>query len=287
MIIPDQLRNKGFRFIKLGQAGTSYGKCPIEKDYLLSNNYEWYDTGFNFHHMLDEHNYGVLGGFGNLVIIDFDSKWFQDKVKLPPTFTVASGGKGLHHKYFIIEDNPEEMFRKFKVKADWTSPGLPPIGYPFKGQTMADVMSYGGFVVGPGCVHESGRRYEIVDPRPVNSMTIQGMRNCFGEHWNAAEPSLPKIGLSDFSNIDFVQIKRDKKCRDILQDYGVEFKGRYKYECPVHPCSDGNQANAAVYDDQNSFYCFHSEHGGSVIDLIMHLEDCSFKDAVKKLKEYG
>lgn len=81
------------------------GKHPIHKDWAGKNNFSfqddemlyWKKAGFNL---------GVVGGYSDLLIIDFDNADFQAKVLplLPKTFSVKSGGKGLLHLYFKTDD---------------------------------------------------------------------------------------------------------------------------------------------------------------------------------------
>lgn len=62
--IPKQLRRATFKFIPLK------GKRPIEKDWTRKN-YAWDEERIQ-KHIRDGGNYGVVCGYGNLLVIDLD-----------------------------------------------------------------------------------------------------------------------------------------------------------------------------------------------------------------------
>jgi len=92
-MLPEKLRNENFRFIKIRKGD----KRPIEIDWTNKNNYTFDDP--KFVQWLEEgNNYGVVGGFGKLLIVDFDNKDFEEEYlpKLPETLTIQTGGGGKH-----------------------------------------------------------------------------------------------------------------------------------------------------------------------------------------------
>lgn len=99
-VIPKQLRNDKFRFILL----KGRTKIPLEEKWQRENNYRWDDKKLE-QHIKSGNNYGVCGGFGELVIVDFDTKEQYERIKdkLPQTFVVQSGG-GLPHYYYYVND---------------------------------------------------------------------------------------------------------------------------------------------------------------------------------------
>ena len=96
MNIPDKLKNDEFRFVLIAPKG----KAPIEKKWTKGRTFD--DPEVQQH----KGNIGIIGGFGNLVIIDFDEATTMNALipLLPNTFTVQTGGKGLLHLYFITDD---------------------------------------------------------------------------------------------------------------------------------------------------------------------------------------
>ena len=130
--IPQQLHNNGFGFVKL----KSRTKTPFEQDWQNnphshSDIKKWFDSG---------NNYGVLGGYGNLIVIDADTEEISGIVetKLPPTFTVKTG-KGFHF-YYLSRDIHKKIVLKNGDKH------------------YGEIIAKGSQVVAPGSIHpDTGR----------------------------------------------------------------------------------------------------------------------------------
>lgn len=93
-----------------------------------------------------------------------------------------------------------------------------------------------------------------------------------------------KRKLCKENNLDFCQIKKQNNIIEIAEKYGISFfkkSGKYyKTKCIWH--KDENAS--LVFDEQrNTFYCFGCQEHGSVIDLVMKIENCNFIEACKKL----
>lgn len=96
--IPAQLQNPNFRFCLIRQQR----KAPFEKD--------WQNRGYKFDdekllkHLEEGGNYGVIGGYGNLRILDIDREdlipFFADTFK--DTFIVKTGSGKIH--IYILSD---------------------------------------------------------------------------------------------------------------------------------------------------------------------------------------
>jgi hypothetical protein len=104
-IIPEQLQNPEFRFIKLK------AKIPIEKKWQIKANYR-YDDPSLLEWIQQGNNYGIVAGYGNLRIIDCDDTAFANEIrkKLPPTFEVKTGS-GNSHFYIFCHYNKNHIFR--------------------------------------------------------------------------------------------------------------------------------------------------------------------------------
>jgi len=76
-------------------------------------------------------------------------------------------------------------------------------------------------------------------------------------------------------------IKETIPVRQFVLRY-VELSPSGKGLCPFH---DDQVPSLHVNDEQNFWYCFACEKGGSVIDFYMQLEKCDFKTAVQDLHE--
>lgn len=99
-------------------------------------------------------NVGVDCGRSGLVVLDEDAPGELDRactdlgVALPATFTVSTG-KG-QHVYLRQPDGVPWGNARGRL-----------------GAYAVDVRGRGGYVVGPGSVHASGREYRIADPSPI------------------------------------------------------------------------------------------------------------------------
>ena len=98
LVIPVQLRSNSFGFVKL----KAKSKMPFERDWQnkprsCGEIQSWLRRQGS--------NYGVLGGCGDLIVIDADTECLDKVVKdkLPDTFTVRTPKQG-HHYYFICKD---------------------------------------------------------------------------------------------------------------------------------------------------------------------------------------
>lgn len=54
-------------------------------------------------------------------------------------------------------------------------------------------------------------------------------------------------------------------------------------QCPFHSGGQEKTPSLALYTNNNSWYCFACQSGGSNIDLVMQLNECDFKEATRVL----
>jgi|TARA_R100000789_G_C3022233_1_gene153759 hypothetical protein len=91
-----------------------------------------------------------------------------------------------------------------------------------------------------------------------------------------------KAPKRNFNNVNEAQIAQAKQVlvenfyNGKLQTHGKRAKGK----CPFHP---DKTASFTIYLDQNSFYCYGCNFGGSVVDYIMRQQNINFLSAVKRL----
>jgi len=100
--IPKQLQQKGIRFVRIKKQ--TKGKI-VDKDWTNTGNYE-YNSPTLISWLEDGENYGVCGGFNNLIIIDSDTEeltaWIEEN--LPNTFTILSGSHAPYKKHFYYRN---------------------------------------------------------------------------------------------------------------------------------------------------------------------------------------
>lgn len=144
--IPPQLHEQKFLLVR------PRDKIPLEKDWQNTANYSHNDNKLTSH--LDSGgNYGVLCGNG-LIVIDADEVPLQEHVEatFPSTFTINTG-KGKHY-YFFCDGFPKKTVLKDS-----------------NGNHLGEIQSTGSQVIGPGCTHPSGRKYQIEKPQHITQLT--------------------------------------------------------------------------------------------------------------------
>jgi len=161
VIIPTQLWNDNFRFLKLIKGKK---KPTADMGSWQNKNFQYNDTEL-LNHISSGGNYGIIGGYGNLILIDSDSREVTEiSENLPETFTIKTGSKEIYKKhYFFIVDK--------KIK---------PIRLSEKGLgDLGDVRSVGQYVVAPNSIHPSGNSYRVIKDIPITNITEEEIRNTF------------------------------------------------------------------------------------------------------------
>jgi len=156
--IPKQLRNIEFGFVKLRKKT----KKPFEPDwqndpYTFKEIQTWIDEG---------NNYGVIGGYGDLIVIDADTKELDKTVndKLPDTFTVKTPLNG-HHYYYKCKDI------KNKIVLD-------------RGEKhFGEIISSGSQVVGASSIHpETKTKYQAVNNIEIAEISKEEIFNNLADY---------------------------------------------------------------------------------------------------------
>ena len=149
-MIPKQLSSLKFCRIKRGN------KAPFEKDW--TNKLYSYEEISKF----ENENYGVLCGQKDLAVIDCDKDELSLMVSqmLPKTFSVRTGGGGMHFYYFIPELKKKEILN-------------------LDGEHLGEIQSYGTQVVGAGSIHPNGNEYEVVDNVGIETISLKDIDKTF------------------------------------------------------------------------------------------------------------
>ncbi len=155
--IPKQLRSIDFGFVKLRKKS----KKPFEPDWhndphTYREIQTWIDNG---------NNYGVIGGYGDLIVIDADTKELDKAVKdkLPDTFTVKTPQKG-HHYYYKCKDI------KGKIVLDSGK------------KRFGEIISSGSQVVGAGSIHpDTGTKYQVANNIEIAEISKEEIFNNFAD----------------------------------------------------------------------------------------------------------
>lgn len=134
--------------------------------------------------------------------------------------------------------------------------------------------------------------------REVHNADIQrGVAKCFGEddefYWEEFGKACELALIIQRANqpkpkpiVGQVDIQAIKASTDIVANIGKYTKlrkagKRYQGLCPLH--ADKKTPSLVVYPDSQSWHCFGCNRGGDVLDFVMMLENCDFRQAVARL----
>jgi hypothetical protein len=247
--IPRQLQKEGFGFVKL----MPKSKKPFEtawqnNPYNLAKITEWIKSG---------NNYGVAGGYGNLIMIDQDRPEVRDIVetKLPLTFTVKSR-ESRRHSYYLCSEIKEKIVLQ-------TAPG--------KENHYGEIISFGSQVVGPGSIHpETNTPYEVVNNIEIASVSREDVLSALADY----------LPVNTFGKKDYeVEGNNNLNVIEVLRKFGIpaNYTGKQlQIPHPIHGSENGG--NFVANAEKNCWYCFRCETGGGAISLVAVLEgiiDCS------------
>ena len=252
--IPRQLQKESFGFVKLKPKS----KLPFEREWQknphdLRKINQWVKQG---------NNYGVVGGYGGLIIIDADAAVIKELIeaKLPPTFTIKSRGDKRHFYYLCPEIKSKIVFND-KIE---------PAGFLEGEDHYGEIISFGSQVVGPGSIHpETNNPYEIINDIEISNISKEDVYSALAEY-------LPHA----FEKKDYkIEKNIDLNVFDILSKFGVspEYNGRQlQISHPIHGSDNGG--NFVVSQEKNVWHCFRHGSGGGAMGLIAVLEgitDCA------------
>jgi P4 family phage/plasmid primase-like protien len=160
--IPKQLWKNEFRFLKLREKD----KSPTGDMGM------WQQKNFNFKdrkllsHLAKGGNYGIIGGFGHLAIVDADDEEVTKvaEKELPETFTINTGSPEEYKKhFFFITDELCPPIRLSKKHAG----------------DIGDIRTTGQYVVAPNCMHPKGGIYEIEKDLPIAKISKERLIEIF------------------------------------------------------------------------------------------------------------
>jgi hypothetical protein len=205
-IIPKQLQEEDFRFVKIKQKGEDKfekindewhktGECTGKEPYVRINgqwnwrkyNYSLQDKDF-ISYLRNCHAYGIICGYGGLVIVDYDDVEYMKQVlpklqKQLPTFMVKTGS-GKAHAYY-------------KVKGDTGRK----VWHNQDGDVLIELRGEGGQCLAPGSLHPSGEYYRVFKDIPIMELDSLDVLKDF------IKPYMPEI-IKD--NVIFLDPKDDR-----------------------------------------------------------------------------
>lgn len=251
--IPAQLRNLSFRFVRIDIGS----KKPFEKSWNVpgsTTNYSIADPKF-LSWIGSNQNYGVVAGVGGLIVFDADGLMRLTELgvmaELPDTFTVRTGGGGLHLYYLSDLDQKIIMYDRI----------LKEEGKPLH---LGEVQSRGFQAVCPSSIHPNGKAYTIERDLPIASLDSTILKQILSKYvdygFDEAVPEKKRLKV----------VMVDPNIRDPFDGVRVEdvlaprnarkTPGQLKGAHPVHGSVGGN--NLIIDLKDNSWHCWRCCSGG-------------------------
>jgi putative DNA primase/helicase len=257
--IPKQLRKQKYRFILV----EAKGKKPIETRWTDNNNYDFENSKLKNH----KGNYGIIGGYGDLIILDFDDSETEQKLRhyLPATFIVETGTGGKHYYYTTNKADSYKIRRTGKEE-----------------KTLIDIQGVGKQVIGPGSTHPNGNKYKVFNDEKIAGLDNIKLKTILLEHLEPNE--LPKAWLKDLriskGSNEIDEIKNKLSVAQLLREEG--YNPSSSMLCPFH---NDKTESAGVFDNGDKFNCFACNVGGDVIAIYQELKKTDFKTTIKELTD--
>jgi len=245
---------KGFRFIKV----QNRNKNPVESNWQAYNNYAWDDSQLQ-KWIKQGGNVGIVTGFNNLVVIDFDDKEFEEEYlrKFPPTLTQESGSGGLH-LFYLCDVVPESFKILDKEK-----------------NTLCDIQGKSKQIIVAPSTHPTGNKYKFINKKPIAKISQAEIKAIFKDYLEKETAQTTQISQNSFNGLEGKPI-----LSSVLKTSGINIS-RNPTNCIWHASKGGK---CFSFDDAKGlWHCFHCGKSGDVIKFVMERDSCNFKEACKKL----
>ena len=248
--LPNQLKKEGFNFAKLLGKNPSIGGDDWQNQIHSWQEAEiWLNQGYN---------YGVMGGFEDLIILDTDSQSVSDVVmmSLPITFTVMTGSGKMHFYFFCPELHKKVIFND----------KLEPSQFQEGEDHYGEIITKGFQAVGPGSIHPDSRKdYEVLFDEEIATVSKEQVLLALKQFLKPDKPEvLPREAHG--TGIDSLKII------DILPEVTST-------SVIVHPVHGAEGAgNLSLNLEENLWHCFRCDSGGNALSLFAVMEglvDCA------------
>ncbi len=270
--IPLRLREYGFNFVLVERGKKKpIGLAWNKRVYKLDNS--------NLNKQLEDGgNGGIQPNFSKIVInsiehellmVDFDKKWLQDKVldKFPKTFTTTSGSsKNCLHLWFA-SDKADQLAIKDE-----------------EGNTLADIIGNDGYIMCPPSIHPSGSVYSVVEDVPIVFFPYDKIL----EILKPFDKTLPKkikevTPRKDYGTNSFYDMVRSRiNVIDVLNEQGID-TSKSPTNCPFHDSVSGE----CLSFDSEKWFCHHGGCGksGNLFILVRDLKNLTARETFEELAE--
>ena len=84
-------------------------------------------------------------------------------------------------------------------------------------------------------------------------------------------------------NVDIAALKRRHPLGDVVEDSGVQLRGRGRVRQGVCPFHEETEGSFTVYADSERWFCFGCGEGGDVLDFVRRVESLTLPQAIARL----
>ncbi|MGB5099223.1 MAG: hypothetical protein WBN94_01310 [Methanothrix sp.] len=221
-------------------------------------------------------NYGPVSGYGGVLILDEDDLNALENTGcfdlVPLATLIVRTGKGRHFSYLVEENEAKDLGAKYGDHGPLEKDG----------KHIGDFKLYRSFVVGPGSLHPSGKRYEIIKDMSPAKVSVEMIRKVLGifsvkqkqKEKSATCNPIParkhdtrvdcNISSGEISQPDWMKaIPISELMPDDWQyvDRGDRLEGPH----PVHGSEGGH--NLVIYKETNTFRCYRCQVSGGPVEL--------------------
>jgi len=247
------LRKEGFRFVPILN-GT---KKPIGYKWTTDTNYD-YKSPVIAGYLAEGHNYGIMTGVGNLVVLDVDDLPRLEELniitQIPRTFTVETG-RGGKHFYLLCKGFKDKMILEDPERKDVEGDPL----------HLGGVQALGEQVVGAGSLHPNGNYYKVIADVPIATVDKDFLLELIKPFVKKEDPRTSKKcktphGGSSIGNL--IPIDQVAWPLRIKERKGSEVFGSH----PKHDSKHGK--NFSVNTSKNCWHCFRHKSGGGPLEWL-------------------
>ena len=227
--LPERLKNPAFRFYLCGRNS----KIPTKESKLWNseNNFKFFEP-ILIGHILKGKNVGIVTGFGNLIVIDFDCPDYQKQKEnlLPLTFTTRTAGKGLKHFYYILQ---VDMIKKIGIYID--------------NKRVCDIQADRcGIICPPSTINR--KSYDVIEDAPIAEIDYDTLSRVFG---------IQKFRIHCERKFeDKPNPKAVQEALGLFKKLGIPRNGDRHFKCPYHKSVGGH---CLWIDPKGSIFCFHCQ----------------------------
>lgn len=220
-------------------------KKPFEKDWV-NKPYSWEEIQ---DHISKEANAGAICGYGGLAVADGDTPELREAIEknLPETFTVRTGGGGIH-SYFICK----ELDKKIVLQNDE--------------KHFGEIQSHGSQVIIPNSIHPNGNKYEIIKNKKIAKISKEDLIKAVAPFMKEVKESevivlkeLKNYGSSDINSIPITSVM---DISGFKRHSSGELYGTNKW----HGSETGQ--NTWINESKNVAHCFRCNAGINVAQAI-------------------